>query len=337
MLGKQGWRLLTRPDSLCTRVIKGKYSPHGNFLSATRRKRSSETWHALLHGRDVLRRGLIKRVGPGNSINIWNDNWIPGALKLKPLLRQEHVIVEQVDELFIQGTRRWNEDLVRDSFVPWDAEEILKIKAGVRMVEDTVAWNYERTGIYSVRSAYRLLKADERQKEASAGNKSGSSYADGIWNKLWKLKIPPKIRIFWWRAVNNFLPTKRELKRRHVEQEDFCETCGEEGETLFHVAFKCPLARRFWQSAKDLVGIKIPALHPATWTRDLLSPDKVLNTDAAMIICGVWSLWAGRNARKHGRVSWNSGAAVRHISKMLEDLVCSSTTQEVRPDPLRRR
>ena len=80
----------------------------------------------------------IKRVGPGNSINIWNDNWIPGALKLKPLLRQEHVIVEQVDELFIQGTRRWNEDLVRDSFVPWDAEEILKIKAGVRMVEDTV-------------------------------------------------------------------------------------------------------------------------------------------------------------------------------------------------------
>ena len=211
---------------------------------------------------------------------------------------------------------------MRDSFVPWDAEEILKIKAGVRMVEDTVVWNYERTGIYSVRSAYRLLKADERQKEASAGNESGSSYADGIWNKLWKLKIPPKIRIFLWRAVNNFLPTKRELKRRHVEQEDFCETCGEEGETLFHVAFKCPLARRFWQSAKDLVGIKIPALHPATWTRDLLSPDKVLNTDAAMIICGVWSLWAwslwaGRNARKHGRVSWNPGAAVRHISKML--------------------
>ena len=60
MLGKQGWRLLTRPDSLCTRVIKGKYFPHGNFLSATRRKRSSETWRALLHGRDVLRRGLIK-------------------------------------------------------------------------------------------------------------------------------------------------------------------------------------------------------------------------------------------------------------------------------------
>ena len=97
MLGKQGWRLLTRPDSLCTRVIKGKYYPHGDFLTATWKKRSSETWWAMLHGQDVLRKGITKRVGPGNSINIWEDNWIPGALKLKPLIRQEHVNVEHVD------------------------------------------------------------------------------------------------------------------------------------------------------------------------------------------------------------------------------------------------
>jgi hypothetical protein len=128
--------------------------PHADFLTATRKKRSSETWRAILHGRDILRRGLIKRVGPGSSINIWHGNWIPGALKLKPLLRQEHFIAERVDEVFIQGTRRWNEEMVRDSFVHWDAEEILKIKPGVRMMEDTIAWNYERTGIFSVRSAY---------------------------------------------------------------------------------------------------------------------------------------------------------------------------------------
>lgn len=27
MLGKQGWRLMTRPDSLCARVLKGRYYP----------------------------------------------------------------------------------------------------------------------------------------------------------------------------------------------------------------------------------------------------------------------------------------------------------------------
>lgn len=42
MLGKQGWRLTTRPDTLCSRVIKGKYYPNGDFMCATRKKRSSE-------------------------------------------------------------------------------------------------------------------------------------------------------------------------------------------------------------------------------------------------------------------------------------------------------
>jgi hypothetical protein len=51
MLGKQGWRLLSRPQVLCSRVLKGKYFPISDFLAATRRKKSSETWRAILNGR----------------------------------------------------------------------------------------------------------------------------------------------------------------------------------------------------------------------------------------------------------------------------------------------
>jgi hypothetical protein len=32
MLGKQGWQLLTRPESLCARVLKGRYFHDGDFL-----------------------------------------------------------------------------------------------------------------------------------------------------------------------------------------------------------------------------------------------------------------------------------------------------------------
>jgi hypothetical protein len=38
MLGKQGWRLMTKPDSLCARVLKGKYFPQGEFMNAGKRK-----------------------------------------------------------------------------------------------------------------------------------------------------------------------------------------------------------------------------------------------------------------------------------------------------------
>jgi hypothetical protein len=34
--------------------------------------------------------------------------------------------------------------------------------------------------------------------------------------KVWKLKVPPKIRVFWWKALQNYLPVKIELQRHHV-------------------------------------------------------------------------------------------------------------------------
>jgi hypothetical protein len=98
MLGNPGWRLLTRPDSLCARVLKGKYYPHSDFLSTTKKKRSSATWRLILHGRDVLQKGLIKRVGPGD-FNAWQEKWIPGLRSMSPLVRFPTTNVEMVKGL----------------------------------------------------------------------------------------------------------------------------------------------------------------------------------------------------------------------------------------------
>jgi hypothetical protein len=37
MLAKQGWRLITHPDSLCARVLKGKYFHNVDFLEAPKK------------------------------------------------------------------------------------------------------------------------------------------------------------------------------------------------------------------------------------------------------------------------------------------------------------
>jgi hypothetical protein len=70
MLGKQGWRLMTRPNSLCSRVLKGRYYHNGDFLAATRKRHSSQTWRAILVGRDTLWHGLIRRIGDGEGTRI---------------------------------------------------------------------------------------------------------------------------------------------------------------------------------------------------------------------------------------------------------------------------
>jgi hypothetical protein len=116
---------------------------------------------------------------------------------MKPLLRLEGRNMEHVHELFIPGTRTWNEHLVIGSFVPHDAEEILKIRPGARMREDVSARAYEKSGCFSVRSCYRALKDEHDQKDAMARNMSDSLENSQWWKALWRVNIPPKIRIFW--------------------------------------------------------------------------------------------------------------------------------------------
>jgi len=85
MLGKQGWHLMISPDTLCPRVLKGKYFPNEEFVTAKNKRNSSHTWRAILAGRKALECGLIRRIGDGESTNIWRAHWIPGAFGGKPI------------------------------------------------------------------------------------------------------------------------------------------------------------------------------------------------------------------------------------------------------------
>lgn len=151
---------------------------------------------------------------------------------------------------------------------------------------DVMAWAHEKSGMYSVRSAYRLLKV-EMSRKVMKKTGGGATSTRGIWWKsLSKLKIPPKIRIFWWCVINGFLPCKAELKRRHLREEGHCDACGNTVEDLYHVLVNCPWARRFWSTVKEILGRKLPRLHPRSWTTDLLCSRQ----DAAIFVCGCCSL-----------------------------------------------
>ena len=43
-LGKQGWKLLTKPDLLVARILKARYYKSGTFLSAKMGHHPSLTW-----------------------------------------------------------------------------------------------------------------------------------------------------------------------------------------------------------------------------------------------------------------------------------------------------
>jgi hypothetical protein len=56
-----------------------------DFLTATRETHARQTWRAILVGRDVLQKGLTRRIGDGQATKSWSDRWIPNHPGDKPL------------------------------------------------------------------------------------------------------------------------------------------------------------------------------------------------------------------------------------------------------------
>lgn len=165
--------------------------------------------------------------------------------------------------------------------------------------QDVWAWEPEKHGFYSVRSTYRLLN-QERIRRMTPQEASISETA--IWKVNWKLKLPPKVRVFWWRVMHDFLPTKQIMHRRHLEPVANCDICGAAEETVKHIMCDCTVAKAFWSQVKSLAGIKLPSLHPDTWARAQdLAYGRVVSADIQLlIIIGMYSLWTQRNRRNHG-------------------------------------
>lgn len=85
LLAKQGWRILQYPNSLAARVLKAVYFSNGDFLNAGLGSRPSHTWRAIIEGREILKLGIIRRIGSGKDTFIWDDNWIPRDWMLRPI------------------------------------------------------------------------------------------------------------------------------------------------------------------------------------------------------------------------------------------------------------
>ena len=100
MLAKQGWRLISNPNSLVAQLYKAKYYPHGDVLNAKLGSSPSYTWRSILKGLEVVKRGSWWRVGNGERIFIWEDKWLPTPTTYKVISPPQSL------SMIIQGSRR---------------------------------------------------------------------------------------------------------------------------------------------------------------------------------------------------------------------------------------
>jgi hypothetical protein len=179
LLARQAWRLIAFPESLCARILKAKYYPSGELTDTSFIKNASPGWQGVMHGLELLKKGIVWRVGNGRKIRIWRDNWIPRG-KLKITRNPSKLRFRKVADLINQHDHTWKEEIVRKIFMPHDAEEVLKIRLPAFNTEDFISWPSESNGIFSVRSAYRLALDDKISINTNSSHSSNGDINFGI-------------------------------------------------------------------------------------------------------------------------------------------------------------
>ena len=116
MLGRQCWRLLTDPSSLCARVLKGWYFPDCDFWDAPIPRSASFTWRSICFGMKLVKKGFCCSVSASSKIKVLTDNWIPNfqPSSLHPL---SLIPVGATAEFLLDEARSaWDADVLRSIF-----------------------------------------------------------------------------------------------------------------------------------------------------------------------------------------------------------------------------
>nr|XP_027086514.1 uncharacterized protein LOC113708252 [Coffea arabica] len=254
LLGKQIWRIITKPNLLVSKVLKARYFPKDSILSCKTHRNALWFWQGLLGARCLIDKGMIRRIGNGRSTSIWDHRWIPGSSSGKPTTpRPLNSDCKMVHELINQ--QRWNRNTIFKYFNHKDAEKILNIPLSLTGREDSYYWQHNAGGNYTVSSGYQFLmkersEAEKEQVEAVGSSiREGSQQAKQMWKTLWKLNIKHKIKIFIWKCITGALPVRAEIYRKTRLGDPVRRMCREEQESVEHLFFSCPHTQEVWKAA----------------------------------------------------------------------------------------
>ncbi|KAK4493080.1 hypothetical protein RD792_018088 [Penstemon davidsonii] len=137
LLAKQAWRIMSKPDSLLSRMYKARYFLGTEFREAHIGSNASLSWKSICEAKELLVEGLRWRIGNGNDVKAWTDNWIPrdGGLRVRTpwILGAVDLMVWG---LIDQENRVWKRDRLEELFWEEEVESIKSIPLGDELNND---------------------------------------------------------------------------------------------------------------------------------------------------------------------------------------------------------
>ena len=303
LLAKQLWRILMNPNLLVSRVLKARYFRGTSIWRTGSYGTDSYCWKSLLQARGILEEGIRKQVGDGKFINIWEDRWIPGSGDGKVKTRRAgDVELQEVSELIKEGV--WDKELITKVFDKDEGKQILSIPLGEVPRKDRLFWAFSTTGVYTVKSGYRLAKKEKRmggEEWKEAGTSFGRSGVNQHWNFLWGQSVKHKLKHFIWKCLHGILPVNAVIRERCLKGDYVCKGCGEGPETTEHMLFFCSNAKLIWKVAPlNWEGLEVYRHKFWLWwegLKEAVSKEKGMER-ICLTINLLWQIWKSSNDKQ---------------------------------------
>ena len=293
LLAKISWRILSSESSLLASVLAGKYFHNQEFLHVKAPSACSHGWRGILIGRDLINEQLGWAIGNGESVSVWNDQWLYADRKGSPIGPAPESSKDlKVADLFREQTRVWDSQKIEDLF-PLLQGTIMSIKPSKCGGSDKRIWLNQSSGQYTAKSGYFVAL----QKNYPMLAEPQVHHQDWI-QDLWKIPMTPKIMLLIWKIKHGALPVGEVLRARQIIPNSKCIRC-DCSETIIHLFFHCEFARKVWELIPVSGGFNCDQVvnFDAAWKSALqatvLPPIGLADTSLAPWI--ISSIWTARN------------------------------------------
>jgi hypothetical protein len=236
------WWKLENGEGLWQEIVKKKYKIKGGIATLRYNPNNSPVRNDLIRVKEYYLAGRQINIGNGLDTDFWRDPWCgPVALKEK-FSSLFDICNEQTGSVAERAVNGW-----RLSFRRWLGEHD---QVQFRLLRDILSscalgndrdkpmWIWGKKKSFSVKTMYTHLCRNEIEKH----NK-----------RIWKAKMPLKIKIFMWLMQLNAILTRDNLTKRNWQGDKRCSFCNND-ESVIHLFFECALARYIWSLIVMVIG-----------------------------------------------------------------------------------
>ena len=279
------WWKLEASQGIGQTIVRNKYVKDKCIAQLSSKPTNSPVWNDLLKVKDLYLSRRIKCVGNVRDTDFWNDPWC-GIISPKDKFPDLFSICnESVGSVAFFASKGWNL-----TFRRWlderQQESLRKLRdmlsaCALSNNNDYPKWLGEKNSQFSVKSQYNFLcvyLTEDRNK------------------KLWKAKLPLKIKVFMWLVKLNAILTRDNLSRKGWQGDKMCSFCSSP-ESTEHLFSSCVISRYCW----SLVSVVVKAdCRPSSfsqfwmWANKFMPSHKKFHMIGLAAIC--WAIWLTRNA-----------------------------------------